>query len=361
MLLISYLKFVAVLAMDLLPTTHGKSKSDPIDKMFEAYIGHSFRESQDAHRTRRDRFVMLNTSAHLVAHLIYNGTLVDTPTPPNDPSTTENPMKILATLAPNETKTETYSQKDFLQRRKLRQLEEIIRSPSIMQEYLNQDDFETLTRRFDAIPLTRRVKYYHKPPRKPGKTWEEWRIKERQKEHYKVKQSWKWNYDYPYFMNGYKYTLEKNKTLQIMHSIVHEVRYKLVYPQLLRKKYHKSIRYRLGYLFAMLRHLQRQARLIYHEIENMIQIYITLYYPMRLLDKISRLATDVKDVIKLIRQYEFQRKLVEEPQYYDSYPSSTLPKWRRDLKKMKNRRNLTMEEIKVIKRKIELEKLKLKI
>ncbi|XP_026327960.1 uncharacterized protein LOC113236167 [Hyposmocoma kahamanoa] len=310
---------------------------------------------------------MFNTSSHLVAHLINNGTFKHVKVSPNATSTTttENPKKFMATITPNKTETAMYSKKDFLKRRKLRQLEEMITSPSVLQEYLNNVDFDTLTRRFDAIPLTRRKEPYPtKPPRKPGKSLEERENEKREKVIYHrdpFRPSWAWNYDYPYFMNGYKYTLEKNKTIQIMHSIVHEVRYKLVFPQLLRKKYHKSIRYRLGYLFSMLRHLQRQSRLVYHELEIMVGLYVTLYPTMRLLDKISRLATDIRDIIKLIRQYELERKMVVDPHYYDFFPSSRAPKWRRADPKIKKRKNFNLEEMKTLQKKIELQRLKLRV
>lgn len=349
--------------IEFIVNNNGTSNSDPVDAMFEAYIGHSFKKSHELYRSRRDRIAMLNSSLHLVSNLVDNGTL-DIEKRPNKTSTTttENPNKFMATLKPNIVNTATYTKTDFLRRRKLRQLEELIKSPSVVQEFLNDDDFDTLTRRFDDIPITRRAKkYVVYLPRKPGLSFEEWKLKVRKNQHFTTKQRWYWNYDYPYFMNGYHYTLEKNKTMQIMHSLVHEVRYKLVYPQLIRKKYHKSIRYRLGYLFAMLRHLQRQSRLVYHELDRMAEYYVNLYPTIKLLDKIGRLATDVKDVIKLIRTYELERKMVEDPQYYDNFPSSTLPKWRRADPKKQKRRNLTAEEIKIFKKNIELERLRVKV
>lgn len=270
-------------------------------------------------------------------------------------------MAVLATIPPNETKVAPYSSKDFEQRRKLRHVEDILKSPHGIQEFLNGDDFDTLTRRFDEIPLqTRRGKRPIKKPRKEDlASVEEYKIRQRKKSPYWIKQSWSWNYDYPYFMNGYMYTLEKNKTIQIMHSVVHEIRYKLIYPQLLRKKYHKSIRYRLGYLFALIRKLQRQQKLVYHELKKMWNLYTNIYITLRLFDKINRLATDIKDVIRLIRQYELLRKSTEDPQYYDSFPSSKIPKWRKmndeDLKK---RKELNLKKINEIKKNIALEKLR---
>lgn len=353
--------------MGLLPINHGDSDSNPVDAMFKAFIGHSVRESKHLHRMRRDRVKMLNESAHLAAHLLNNGSIDLKTDTKNDTTTTENPIRMIMTLAPNETDRVPYTKSDFLQRRKLRQLEEILRTPSVVKQFLNDDDFDTMTRRFDNIKTeqTRRKKellYYVNPPRKPGMSFEERKIKKRQQMDYWVKQSFKWNYDYPYFMNGYKYTLEKNKTTQIMHAIVHEIRYKLVYPQLLRKKYHKSIRYRLGYLFGMLRHLQRQARLVYHEFQNMVENYQSIYFTLRIMDKINRFSTDVKDVIKLIRVYELQRKTVEDPHYYDQFPSSVVPKWRRAIAKKIKDRNLTMKDIRKLKKKeVELQKLRIQI
>lgn len=350
--------------MGLLQTNHGRSNFDPVDQMFEALVGHSFKESREAYRQRRDWFRTPNTTSDLVAHLINNGALNDTKVPSNDTSTTtESSRKFMATLMPNLTKTPMYSKKDFLHRRKIRRLEELIKSPSILQEYLNDVDIDTLTRRFDAIPTTRRAdKWKHwRSVRKPGKSPEEIKANQRLKVTLWGSPSWAWNYDYPYFMQGYKYELEKNKTIQIMHSIVHEVRYKLVHPQLLKRVYHNHVRYRLGYLFAMLRHLQRQSRLVYHELETMLDMYVIIYPTIRLLDKIARLATDIRDVIKLIRQYEFQRKMKEEPNYYDIFPVSRVPKWRRAGVEKKKRKNLTLEEINIYKKKIELERLKLQI
>lgn len=349
--------------MGLLQTNHGRSNFDPVDQMFEALVGHSFKESQEAYRKRRDWFRTPNTTSDLVAHLINNGALNDTKVPSNDASTTtESSRKFMATLMPNLTKTPMYSKKDFLHRRKIRQLEELIKSPSVLQEYLNGVDIDTLTRRFDAIPATRRDRWKHfRPPRKPGKSPEERTGEQRLWRTLWGWPSWAWNYDYPYFMQGWKYELEKNKTIDIMHSIVHEVRYKLVHPQLLKRIYHKNIRYRLGYLFAMLRHLQRQSRLVYHELSTMYDMYVIIYPTIRLLDKIARLGTDIRDVIKLIRQYEYVRKLKEEPHYYDIFPISRIPKWRRAGHQKKKRKNLTLEEINIYKKKIELEKLKLQI
>lgn len=347
--------------MGLLPThcktirfnvnKNGTSNSDSVDAMFEAYIGHSFKKSHELYQSRRDRIAMLNSSLQLVSNLVENGTLEIEKRPNHTSTTTENPNKFMATLKPKIMNTTIYTKTDFLRRRKFRQLKELIRSPSVVQEFLNNDDFNTLTRRFDDIPASKResMKKYRRDPHK-------WDINP------KFTDDPSEFIDYAeHGSNDQLFMLERRKTMEIMHSIVHEVRYKLVYPQLMRKKYYKSIRYRLGYLFAMLRHLQRQARLVFHELQIMSENYISLYLTMRLLDKLGRLSTDVKDVLKLIRQYELERKMVEDPQYYDSFPSSTIPKWRRaDLKKQK-RRNLTAEEIKIIKKKIELERLRLKV
>lgn len=61
---------------------------------------------------------------------------------------------------------------------------------------------------------------------------------------------------------------EKQRTISLMEQFIYATRYKLPYLQLLRKKYNYHLKYKIGYCFALLRHLKQQQKLIYSSLHN---------------------------------------------------------------------------------------------
>ncbi|CAG9794073.1 unnamed protein product [Diatraea saccharalis] len=111
----------------------------------------------------------------------------------------------------------------------------------------------------------------------------------------------------------------RNRTISIMDHFIYATRYKLPYSQILRAKYRDSENYRIGYCFGLLYQLKRQQILMYTEL-SLHQFNIEhLHLHMKLYEKVVRLDVDIKDTMRLIRQYEAKRRVREDPNYYDIY------------------------------------------
>ncbi|XP_049867903.1 uncharacterized protein LOC126368068 [Pectinophora gossypiella] len=138
------------------------------------------------------------------------------------------------------------------------------------------------------------------------------------------------NLDYPFFpdlFNATGWTLEKNRTISIMHNWVYRTRFNLLYSQRMRKKYILSIRYKLGYCFALLRQLKREQRLLFNGYLYSGPVQGHLYYHLKIYEKVVRLDVDMKDLIKFIKGLELSRKKTEQPDFYTDFPSSSGTKW----------------------------------
>lgn len=111
----------------------------------------------------------------------------------------------------------------------------------------------------------------------------------------------------------------RNQTITIMDHFIHATRYKLPHSQLLRKKYHKVTRYRLGYLFALLTHLKRQQMVLYTTLILFRVMVYHLHMHLRIYEKVVRLDVDIKDVIRMIKTIEMHRRLDSDKRFYDTY------------------------------------------
>lgn len=111
---------------------------------------------------------------------------------------------------------------------------------------------------------------------------------------------------------------EKSKTLALMEHYIYETRYKLPYAQLLRTKYKDHIQYKIGYLFALMRQLKQQQMTIYTTMMNNYLKTLTLHFHIKMYEKVTRLNVDIRDVMFYLKQLERQRKLADDPTYYDN-------------------------------------------
>ncbi|CAH0730053.1 unnamed protein product, partial [Brenthis ino] len=101
-------------------------------------------------------------------------------------------------------------------------------------------------------------------------------------------------------MSGATVNHRKNRIVQLMAQFVYQIRYQLPYAQLLRKKYNKNLRYRIGYCFALLRNLKRQQMVIFTTMKNYQERFLVLYAIIKLYEKVVKLDVDVKDLMKYI-------------------------------------------------------------
>lgn len=92
----------------------------------------------------------------------------------------------------------------------------------------------------------------------------------------------------------------KNRIVQLMAQFVYQIRYQLPYAQLLRKRYNKNLRYRIGYCFALLRNLKRQQMVIFTTMKNYQERFLVLYAIIKLYEKVVKLDVDIKDLMKYI-------------------------------------------------------------
>lgn len=135
-------------------------------------------------------------------------------------------------------------------------------------------------------------------------------------------------------IHWYETQSAKLRTIGVMAQFVYVTRYRLEYSQLLRKKYMQDVKYKIGYCFALLRLLKTQQLILYTTMVNNVFLFRHGDYPhLRVYEKIVRLDVDIRDVIKLIKQLEHERKMVEFPNYYAFFPVSTGRAWRRSLDK----------------------------
>lgn len=172
------------------------------------------------------------------------------------------------------------------------QLDRVCNTNISVTDYLTNTNVEMLTRRFDQT-----VKQYKS---KNLKT---------RREYYEDDQNSTVVYD------------AKKRLMNLMTHFVYITRYKLAYPQLLRKKYISNPAYKLGFLFALMRHLKNMQKWIYFVLksntENDGQLIGTLFYALKLVQKIQRLDIDIKDVVLLIKKMEYRANIAYNPNFYE--------------------------------------------
>lgn len=146
-----------------------------------------------------------------------------------------------------------------------------------------------------------------------------------------------------YPMNNYKYDSDlykgwenatmfiriKRRLLTIMEHFIYSTRYRLMYSQKLRIKYRGDAKYKLGFLFALLKSIKQKQRILLNSYRKEYFIWQSFFIHLKVYQRIIRFDVDVKDVIKYIKQLEYERKQKEFPDYYDYIPSSTGRYWRR--------------------------------
>lgn len=204
-------------------------------------------------------------------------------------STTERAR--VATIPPKVNSNLTL--KEIKLRRFQLQLEGVLNSNRTVADYLSDTDFDSLTRKFDQMM-----------------------------EKYKVEKTETRREVYD---NGEAYTWRKvdakKRLRNLITHFVYITRYKLVFPQVLRKKYVDSPVYRIGFLFALLRHLKNMQKWIYWIMvtngQTGYHIVGTIYHDLKLIEKVIRLDIDIKDVVLLIRKYEYKGNIQSNPNYYD--------------------------------------------
>lgn len=110
----------------------------------------------------------------------------------------------------------------------------------------------------------------------------------------------------------------KTRYMNLITHFVYITRYKLVYPQVLRKKYFDSYPYKFGFMFALLRHLKNMQKWLYWTLTTIgFHVDGSVYFAIKLYEKIQRLDIDIKDLILLITKTQYHRNLLYNPKFYD--------------------------------------------
>ncbi|XP_028170378.1 uncharacterized protein LOC114360024 [Ostrinia furnacalis] len=181
-----------------------------------------------------------------------------------------------------------FTVEDFKINKRVREVLRILNEPPLRLPNFDRgdDDLGLITRKFDQMRRDFRKRY----------------------ERYRVEKVW------------------RTRMITIMNHFIHATRYKLIHPQLLRKKYYEMNRYRIGYCFALLTHLKRQQLYIYTTLILFRKKVYFLHMHMRMYEKIVRLDVDIKDIIRMVKTLESRRRIEADPKYYDEFyeePSTT--------------------------------------
>lgn len=111
------------------------------------------------------------------------------------------------------------------------------------------------------------------------------------------------------------FELTKWAVFQVVEHFTYIARYKLVLSQVLKKKYSGNFRYRLGYLFSLLRHLKNTQKWLQWAYKQYAVDHH--YYEVKMLQKIMRLDVDIRDVVAMIKKAEYDRNMLFDPFFYD--------------------------------------------
>ena len=181
-----------------------------------------------------------------------------------------------------------------IKRKRLRmQVETLLNSNRSVADYLGDSDLDALTRRFDKLVEEHKMIF-------PTKT---------RREVYDDKDNKEVKRD------------TKRRLMNLMTHFVYITRYKLVFPQVLKKKYIDSPIYKIGFLFGLLRHLKNMQKWIYWALDTNgssgEQIVGTLMHDLKLYEKITRIDVDIKDVILLIQKWQYRGNIESNVKYYD--------------------------------------------
>ncbi|KAJ8713723.1 hypothetical protein PYW07_014093 [Mythimna separata] len=198
----------------------------------------------------------------------------------------------LATLTPETAASATNTTlRDIKKRRSKLQLEKLLNTHRSVSDYLADSDLDSLTRKFDQM-----VEENKKNTNLGQETRRE----------YYIEYDWRAIYQ------------SKTRFMNLITHFTYITRYKLVYPQVLRKKYLDSPQYKIGFLFALLRHLKNMQKWIYWKLTSHGDgIDGSIYYDIKMFEKILRLDVDIKDAELLLRKMEYHRNLQYNPKYYD--------------------------------------------
>ncbi|PZC73054.1 hypothetical protein B5X24_HaOG210142 [Helicoverpa armigera] len=104
---------------------------------------------------------------------------------------------------------------------------------------------------------------------------------------------------------------------KLQEHFVYEVRYKLIYPQQLRKKYISNLKYKLGFLFGLLRQLKNQQKWVYWAFRVHHTRLSAIYFSFKMFEKLARLDVDIRDVIELIKKTEYKINIRKDPEFYE--------------------------------------------
>lgn len=113
-------------------------------------------------------------------------------------------------------------------------------------------------------------------------------------------------------------TPKKKKLLGLMEQFIYETRYKLGFSQMLRNKYMKSLFYKLGYLFSLLRTIMNQQMWIHAMMTRYHQHWHTSFdyhFHIKLLETAIRYEIDIKDIVKYIKKINYVRQRHYAPDY----------------------------------------------
>ncbi|CAD0201039.1 unnamed protein product [Chrysodeixis includens] len=111
--------------------------------------------------------------------------------------------------------------------------------------------------------------------------------------------------------------LQKKRILDIMSQFVYMTRYKLIYSQVLRNKYGANYRYKLGYLFALVRHIKNMQKWVYTALKKQSYWVDTINFNMKCYERIMRFDIDIKNLVQLIIKTEYLRNMEYSPRFYD--------------------------------------------
>ncbi|XP_031768768.2 uncharacterized protein LOC116413463 [Galleria mellonella] len=101
---------------------------------------------------------------------------------------------------------------------------------------------------------------------------------------------------------------KKKKTVMLMEQYIYATRYKLSYVQKMRDKYRNDGEYKIGFCFALLRHLKMEQMLIYNAIHKNQKLVSNVYFHLKLYEKALRLDVDIKDLINVIKDLDHKTK-----------------------------------------------------
>lgn len=123
------------------------------------------------------------------------------------------------------------------------------------------------------------------------------------------------------YFSDEEYALEakqrKNRTVRLMEQFIYETQYKLPYVQIMRKKYIRHPRYRIGYCYSLLANLLHQQYVLFDALRRNQDTWINFYSHLKIYEKIVRLDVDIRDLIAYIKKLNWDRMQKEEPSYFD--------------------------------------------